>query len=382
MITTLFNGNVITETGIEYGGLVFEDGRILRVFQGDDYQPSDLSIDCGGDYISPGFVDIHVHGCMGGDMMDSTPEAIHEITGLHCKHGTTSIVPTTLSHSHESIKQALVNLAETMQLPRHGARILGAQIESNYFAPVMAGAQNPAYLYSPQDDDYMDFVRTGVVRRLAAAPELPGSLEMGRKLSRMGIQMSIAHSNGKHQDVINAIEAGYTTLTHIYNAQSSISSVLLWPDGGVCEASLLHDEILVECICDGHHLSSLLLQLIYKIKGSDGMIAITDSVYAGATEGQYLLGGVDIIVEDGICLLKDRSAFAGSLATMDLCLRTLHQTAGIPLHEAVKICSLTPARAIGEEEIGRLAPGYYADINLFDRELNLKKTFVEGKEFS
>lgn len=382
MLTILFNGKVISGDKIFHGGVVIDGSKILTVFKNDEYRHLDGElIDCGGNYISPGFIDIHVHGCYGSDVMDATPESLLSLARFHCKHGTTSLLPTTCSESHNKIKAAVENVRMVMDQPSAGARILGVHLEGNYFAPKMAGAQNPKYLYPPENDDYMDFIESGVVRRVSAAPELPGALEMGKKLSAMGIQMSIGHSNGKHDDVIRAISAGYSSLTHIFNAQSALTSVFLWPDGGVCEAALLHDELTVECICDGFHLSPLLLKLIYKIKGSDGMVGITDSGFAGAPDGKYLLGGMDVTLGNNICILSDGSAFAGSVATMDICVRTLYKAAEIPLQEAVKICSATPARLIGEQyRIGTLAPGYDADINIFDDDIRIQRTFVLGKE--
>lgn len=382
MRTTLYNGQVITPLVVRRGGLVVEDGRILRVFEGDDFERTGEQIDCRGNYISPGFVDIHTHGIFGGDTMDATPEALQKITRLHAAHGTTSLLPTTLSRGHDEILRALRNICACMQLPPEGARILGAHLEGNYFAPKMAGAQNPAYLYPPEERDYLEYAQTGCVVRVAAAPELPGALDMAKKLVPMGIQLSIGHSNGKPEDVRNAISVGYSSLTHIFNAQSALNSVFVYPEAGVCETALLYDEIRVECICDGNHLSPTLLKLIYKIKGADGMIGITDAVYAGAADGDYNMGGLDVEVKNNICILKNQSAFAGSIATMDLCVRTLHQKAGIPIQDAVSICSYTPAKVIGRQNsIGMLHPGFDADINVFDPDIRILFTMVQGKTF-
>ena len=382
MRTTLYNGQVITPLVVRRGGVVVEDGSILRVFEGDDFERTGELIDCRGHYISPGFVDIHTHGIFNGDTMDATPEALHRITRLHAQHGTTSLLPTTLSRGHDEILRALNNICVCMELPPDGARILGAHLEGNYFSPRMAGAQNPAYLYPPDEKDYMEYVETGCVVRVAAAPELPGALKMAELLVPLGIQLSIGHSNGTPQDVQNAIAVGYSSLTHIFNAQSALNSVFVYPEAGVCETALLYDEIRVECICDGNHLSPTLLKLIYKIKGADGMIGITDAVYAGAADGDYNMGGLDVEVKNNVCILKNQSAFAGSVATMDLCVRTLHLKAGIPIQDAVSICSYTPAKVIGQQNsIGMLHAGFDADINVFDSEINMLYTMVQGKTF-
>ncbi len=382
MRTTLYNGQVITPLVVRRGGVVVEDGRILRVFEDDDFERTGELIDCREQFISPGFVDIHTHGIFNGDTMDATPEALHRITRLHAQHGTTSLLPTTLSRGHDEVLRALKNICVCRELPPDGARILGAHLEGNYFSPKMAGAQNPAYLYPPVEQDYMEYVETGCVVRVAAAPELPGALKMAEQLVPLGIQLSIGHSNGTPEDVRNAIAVGYSSLTHIFNAQSALNSVFVYPEAGVCESALLHDELRVECICDGNHLSPTLLKLIYKIKGADGMIGITDAVYAGAADGDYVMGGLDVEVKNNICILKNQSAFAGSIATMDLCVRTLHVKAGIPIQDAVSICSYTPAKVIGRQNsIGMLHPGFDADINVFDSEINILYTMVQGKTF-
>lgn len=383
MRITLYNGQVITPLVVRHGGVVAEDGKIVRVFEGDDFEQTGTLVDCRGNYISPGFIDIHTHGILGGDTMDATPEALHKITRLHAQHGTTGLLPTTLSCGHDEVLNALRNVRACMQLPPDGARILGAHLEGNYFAPAMAGAQNPAFLYPPQERDYMEYVETGCVVRVAAAPELPGALDMAKKLVPMGIQVSIGHSDGTPEDVLNAIAAGYTSLTHIFNAQSALRSVFVYPEAGVCEAALLYDEVRTECICDGNHLSPTLLKLIYKVKGAGGMIGITDAVYAGAPDGDYTMAGLDVEVKNNICILKNHSAFAGSVATMDLCVRTLHHKAGIPIQDAVAICSYTPAKVIGmQDRIGMLHPGFDADINVFDRDINILYTMVQGSVFS
>jgi N-acetylglucosamine-6-phosphate deacetylase len=380
--TTLYNGQVITPLVVRRGGVVVEDGSILRVFEGDDFERTGELIDCRGHYISPGFVDIHTHGIFNGDTMDATPEALHRITRLHAQHGTTSLLPTTLSRGHDEILRALNNICVCIKLPPDGARILGAHLEGNYFSPRMAGAQNPAYLYPPDEQDYMEYVKTGCVVRVAAAPELPGALKLAEQLVPLGIQLSIGHSNGTPEDVRNAIAVGYSSLTHIFNAQSALTSVFVYPEAGVCETALLYDELRVECICDGNHLSPTLLKLIYKIKGADGMIGITDAVYAGAADGDYNMGGLEVEVKNNICILKNQSAFAGSIATMDLCVRTLHLKAGIPIQDAVSICSYTPAKVIGRQNsIGMLHTGFDADINVFDSEINILYTMVQGKTF-
>lgn len=387
MKITLYNGVVLSPLTVQKGGIVIEDGRISRIFQGEDFEKTGELIDCEGQFISPGFVDIHTHGIYGNDTMYATPEALHAITRLHAGHGTTALCATTLSGPYEEVHRALENIAQTMKLPADGAKILGAHLEGNYFNPVMAGAQNPEYLYPPQEEEYLSYVKTGCVKRIAAAPEIPGALEMARKLAPMGIQFSIGHSDGTPEDVERAVAAGYTSITHIFNAESGLRSVMWFPEFGVSEMALLRDEIRVECICDGNHLSPNILKLIYKVKGADGMIGITDSIFCGAPNGFYSIGGIEFEVTDQlgtspICVRKDHQAFGGSMATMDLCVRTLYKQVGIPIQDAVAICSLTPAKVLGmQHTLGMLAPGRQADVNVFDDDINVKMTFIDGRRW-
>ena len=227
----------------------------------------------------------------------------------------------------------------------------------------------------------MELIDTGIVLRVSASPELPGVLEMARKLSGMGILMSMAHTGANYEEVRNAIDSGFTHMTHIYNAASFLSNCYFYPQIGACEASLLHDEITIEAICDGRHVPGALLKLMYKIKGADHMHAVTDAAIAGAGAGPLTFWGMECLVEDGVCMLADRSAFAGSVTTQDRELKVLAEEADIPLTDAVKMLSLTPAKAVGLKGIGRIAEGFAADLNLLDDKLDVVETYIDGKLF-
>ena len=359
-----------------------EDGKIISIFRGNDFEDKGEPFDCGGNYISPGFVDIHVHGCYEAMFdADMNLEALDKATRYHALHGTTSILPTTASSSHENVLKTVKTIAEAKKRGNAGARVLGAHLEGNYFNPKCAGAQNPEYLFAAKPENYMPMVETGIVRRVSAAPEVEGVLEMSRRLSAQGILMSVGHSDADYDIMMAALDAGFSHVTHIYNAVSMLSNCYFYPQVGVCETALLHDEFTVEAICDGRHVPPQLLRLMCKIKGPEHFHAVTDAVFSGAPDGPCNEYGMNCIVEDDVCMLADRSAFAGSVATTDRLLRTLVLDAQIPLCDAVKMVSLTPARQIGEGDIGRLAPGMRADINMFDDKLQILKTWIGGKEY-
>ena len=379
MKTTLYNARLITPEQIHIGGLTMEDGKIARVFRGDDFEPTGECMDCGGDYLSPGFVDIHVHGSYGASFFDPTPEALNRATRYHALHGTTSILPTTASAAPGAILAAVQNIARAMREGNDGARVLGANLEGCYFNPKCAGAQNPEYLYPARPEEYMPIVETGVVRRISASPEIDGVLDMARRLAPQGVLFSVGHSDADYETMMRALEAGFTHVTHIYNAISMLSNCYYYPQVGACETALLHEEFTVEAICDGRHVPPQLLRLMYKIKGAERFHAVTDSVFAGAPDGPCDEYGMACLVEDEVCMLADRSAFAGSVATTDRLLRTLVFDAQLPLCDAVKMLTLTPARQVGATEIGRIAPGMRADLNRFGDDLKINATWIGGR---
>ena len=380
MRTTFFNARVITPETIISGGVVIEDDRIVNVFRGDGYEKEGTLKDCGGKYIAPGFVDIHNHGTADGLFFTSDPDEMERAAMLMARHGTTSVVPTSCSAAHDDVLSFLKTVKSVMGKNR-GSKLPGAHLEGNYFNPEFAGAQNPEFLYSPREEEYMELIDTGIVLRVSASPELPGACEMARKLSSMGILISMAHTGANYEEVRAAIDSGFTHMTHIYNAASFLSNCYFYPQIGACEASLLHDEITIEAICDGRHVPASLLKLMYKIKGADHMHAVTDAAIAGAGPGPLTFWGMDCLVEDDVCMLADRSAFAGSVTTQDKELKVLVQDADIPLTDAVKMLSLTPAKVIGLTGIGRIAPGYAADLNVLDEKLDVIETYIDGKLF-
>ena len=383
MKTVFANGSVITLTRIlPRANLVVEGGKILGVSQGE--APADAEIiDCAGQYVSPGFVDIHLHGGGGADVCDATPDAVRTVAATHARYGTTAMLPATESVARDTLLAACdaVNAARANS---GGAEILGIHLEGNYFSQKQRGAQNPAYIYPPVKAEYEEILeRAGCVRMVSAAPEIENALDFGRDLTARGIVMSIGHSDATYPDVLRAIDAGYSHVTHIYNGNSWLNSPYYYCQIGVCEAGLLHDELTVEAIADGRHLPPQLLQLIYKIKGPDKMHLCTDACCAAdMPEGNYSLGGLPCMVEDSVAMLTDRSSFAGSVATANRLVRTVYREANVPLVDAVRMISATPAKVIGEgHRKGRLAPGYDADVVVFDENIDVHYVMIAGSEY-
>ena len=418
------NARIITETGIIRGSAVVKGTRIARVMREEAQEREDrekdgadisvcracaergipireiwrnpgdmheagqkkLIIDAGGLYLSPGFIDIHTHGGGGCDFMDGTETAVETACRMHLRHGTTSIVPTTLAGSQEGLLSFLA-LFEGMEQKKQGwPEILGLHLEGPYFAPGQKGAQNPAWLRNPDPKEYNAVLSaTDRICRWSFAPELPGGDAFLQELRRRGIVSSLAHSDADCRQVFRACENGLAALTHFYSCMTGVTRKQGFRAAGAIEAGYLLDSLYVEVIADGCHLPEELLSLIYKIKGAERICLVTDSMRAaGMPDGEYLLGSMQegrrCIKEDGVAKLPDRSAFAGSVATADRLVRTFRRLTGAPLYQAVKMMSLTPARLMGvEKQKGSIAEGKDADLLLFDEEIGIRGVMVRGE---
>lgn len=398
-ITVLKNARLITPVRIiKNGVLVIKDGKIADVgAQGEIVFPRNARvIDVEGRYVSPGFIDIHLHGGGGADTMDATEEAIEKISVAHAKGGSTSIVPTTITAPIEDIIRAIENIEIVRKKNLPGANVLGVHVEGPYFSPEQRGAQNPKFLKEPEPEEYLGLLdRYDCIIRVSAAPEIRGGLELGQELRKRGILASIAHTNATYQDILRAIEAGYTHVTHMYSGMSGMKRINAYRVSGVIESTLLLDELTTEIIADGHHLPPSLIKLILKAKGLDKVSIITDAMSAaGLGPGKYFLGGLDVVVEDDVAgefevpeeegnyvaKLLTRDAFAGSVATMDKCVKNMVKLVGLSIQDAVKMATINPAKLIGvEDKKGSLVKGKDADIVIFDENINIIMTIVGGK---
>jgi N-acetylglucosamine-6-phosphate deacetylase len=371
---------------VEKGTVICSGEKIVDVSKGNVEVPGAAEIDAKGNYVSPGFIDIHVHGGGGYDFMDGSVAAFLNIARAHARHGTTSMVPTSLSSSKEGILQMLSLYSKAQGKNAEGAQFLGVHLEGPYFAMNQRGAQDPRHIRNPQPREYKEILsKTNTIKRWSAAPELPGAGQFGKYLKSKGVIAAIAHSDAIYEEVIQAIENGYSLITHLYSGMSGVTRRKGFRYAGVIESALLIDELDVEVIADGVHLPPPLLKLVYKIKGSERISLITDSMRAaGTTKRESILGsrknGLKVIVEDGVAKLPDRSAFAGSVATSNQLVRNMVQLADVPLQEAVKMITSTPARIMQVSQFkGVLKKGFDADIVVFDKNINIQATIVGGK---
>jgi N-acetylglucosamine-6-phosphate deacetylase len=383
----IYNGRIITPSGIlKHGNLLMDGNKILEVSEKNIHVDNAQEIDARGNFISPGFIDLHVHGGGGHDFMDNTVEAFLGVAKTHAKYGTTALMPTTLSCEHSDLMETLAVYEQAAPVNIAGAQFIGLHIEGPYFSMEQKGAQDPRYICHPDRAEYEEILSASKhIKRWSAAPELPGALEFGKYMVEHGVLPAIAHTSALYEDVIRALESGYTHVTHFYSCMSGVVRNKGYRSGGLIEAAYLLDALTVEIIADGKHLPSELLKLVYKIKGVENTALITDAMRgAGMPEGPSVLGGLkngmDVIIEDHVAKLPDRSAFAGSVATADALVRNMITLAEVPLVDSVRMMSEVPARILHiSDQKGSIERGKDADIILFDEHINVGMTIVNGR---
>ena len=391
----IINGRIITPYRVLHGATLLITGdKITALGEGDIDAPEAQIIDAGGCYVAPGFIDIHVHGGGGHDFMDGTIEAFLGIAQLHARYGTTSMTPTTLSSEKEELHQILQIYEQVCggsagadgSGGSGGAAFIGMHLEGPYFSMNQRGAQDPRYIRDPDPLEYRPLLaQYPSIKRWSAAPELNGALAFAEFVRSKGVLVALAHTDAIYEEVLQGFEKGFTHATHLYSAMSGVTRRGTARYAGAIESAFLIDEMTVEIIADGVHLPPPLLKLVYKIKGADRIALITDAMRgAGMPPGKSILGslhdGLPVIIEDGVAKLPDRSAFAGSVATADRLVRNMIQLADVPLCDAVRMMTSTPAAIMGvANRKGVLTPGKDADIVLFDEQINIQLTMVGGK---
>ncbi|MBQ3004882.1 MAG: N-acetylglucosamine-6-phosphate deacetylase [Clostridia bacterium] len=376
------NGKLLTPEGISEKNLYIENGKIVEISDCD--KPCDVKINAEGNYVSPGFIDMHCHGGAGHDFMDGTKEDILEAAHAHLKHGTTTIYPTSLACDIDVLKNALNMIREAQKECK--SNIPGVHLEGPYFSKDQCGAQNLEYITPPDEAEYKELVSLygDLIKKWSFAPELEGSEKFCEFLIENGIVPSIAHSNAKYEDVKAVYDKGLRSMTHFYSCMSTITREKGFRKLGIIESAYLLDDINIEIIADGCHLPPELLKLICKSFKVENIALVTDAM-RGATQpdGPSVLGrlddGLDCVVEDGVAKLLDRSAFAGSVATADRLVRTMYKLAGVSICDAVKMMTSSPAKMMGLKTKGRLEKGMDADIVIFDDNINIKEVIVNGE---
>jgi N-acetylglucosamine-6-phosphate deacetylase len=296
------------------------------------------------------------------------------------------MLPTALTSEVGELYDAMEAYTQAKKKNKKGSQFLGIHIEGPYLSMEQRGAQDPRYIRDPNPDEYKEVLsKSSDVVRWSAAPELDGAIDFAHYLTSKGILVALAHTDASYEEALVGFENGFTLATHFYSCMSGVFRKGAMRYAGVVETAYLIDEMDVEVIADGIHCPPPLLKLIYKIKGTDRMALITDSMRAaGQPEGEKsILGslndGTEVLIEDGVAKMPDRTSFAGSIATTDRLVRTVVNEADVPLVDAVRMATKTPASIIGvADQKGALLPGKDADIVIFDDDIQIQKTIIEG----
>lgn len=347
---------------------------------------ADRQIDAAGLFLAPGFIDLHLHGGGGHDFMDGTVDAFLGAARIHACHGTTTLLPTTLACTDEELENMFETYQAAVPLNQDGAAMPGLHLEGPYFSMEQRGAQDPRFIRNPDPDHYGPILsRWGhLIRRWSAAPELPGTAAFAAALQKRGILPSVAHSDAFYEEIMAACAIGFTHLTHFYSGMSGLRRIRGIRRPGVIESGYISDDLTVEVIADGMHVPPPLLKQVYKCIGPARTALVTDAMRAAGTAASTSLigslkNGQKAIVDEGVAWMPDRTAFAGSIATMDRTVRTMVQLVGVPLPEAVRMATATPAAIGGFSEKGTVAVGYDADLVLFDEQIKIQLTMAGGK---
>lgn len=387
MKTIIKSSAIISPQGLTSGYIVMQGGKISGIVTGTcPKEPGDTFIDVGTLYVSPGFIDIHTHGAGGYDFMDGTVEAIVGAANAHMQHGTTALVPTALTCSDEELFRLYDCYSQAKALAC-GPELLGLHLEGPYFAASQRGAQDPTFLKIPTPE-HVDYILNGCadIVRVSAAPELPFGMELGENLRKRNILASIGHSDANYSQVKEAVLHGYAHVTHLYSGMSTLHREGPYRKLGVVESAYLEDALSVEIIADGIHLPPELLRLILRCKSHEKICLITDSMRgAGMQEGIWVkLGskenGQEVLLKDGVAMLADLKAFAGSTCTADRCIRTIYNLGELDICDTVKLMTYNPARILGiSHKKGSLQAGMDADLCIFDDSIKVMMVLIGGK---
>ena len=379
--TIISNGTIITPFQLlEDKVISIEKGKIIAIEDKKNiFEPAETEvIDAGEGFIVPGFIDMHVHGGGGFDIMDGKYEAVKQVAAAHSRFGTTAFLPTTMTMSKDKIIESLKSVKEAIVKGTGAAEILGVHLEGPYINSERKGAQKKEDIKNPSIEEFLEFnLASGdLIRLLTIAPEIPGAIELIHWLSEHKIIASVGHSNATYEQVQESIRAGLNHVTHTFNAMSGLNH----HEPGVAGAALSSPELTVEMIADGVHLHPAVMKILTRVKGAEKIVLITDAIRATSMpEGTYDLGGQDVIVSNGQARLKD-GTLAGSILTMDKAVRNMISMVGVSFEEAIQMATINPAKCLGVQgRKGSLAAGKDADIVILDKKLKVRLTMVKGK---
>ena len=345
-------------------------------------------VDLSGNYLAPGFIDLHVHGALGRDTMEASAEAFKAICDYHASGGTTSLLLTTATAPMDKLIDVLNTVRDCVARRARRWRptikqIAGVHVEGPFISKAKCGAQRAEFIQSPSRTSVQQLLEhTDVIKRITIAPELQGALDTIENFHTRGISVSGGHSDAWDEEAREGFARGMRSVTHTFNCMSSARRRGIYRVGGLLEFALSEPQISCELIGDGHHVSETLMKMLYRAKGPGGICLVTDATAgAGSPDGsRFSLFGRDCRVEGGVCLLADRSALAGSVSRMIDLVRTMVMKVNVSLHEAVMMATLNPALAVGLQTKGRLEVGADADLAVLSPGLDALRTFSSGEE--
>lgn len=375
----LKNANIVFKNEIKKANCQIVGGRIAKITQS-DISDSEI-IDCEHLYLAPGFIDLHVHGGGGYSFMDKDSENIKKAAFAHVLHGTTGILPTMLSSPEETLISCADRIAELSKDSE--SSILGVHFEGPYLSPAMSGAQSDDSIFPVNVNSPLLSVQN--LKIITMAPELSNAHTLAKQFAENGVVVAAGHTNATFDETETAFDNGFCDFTHIYNASTSTHKEGAFRVAGAVESALTNDKCTVQVIGDLRHLPSGLVRLIYKCKGADKAYFITDGLEFSAadlTDGETVVqaNGVPAVFKNGVMMTGDCSRLAGSASSMDTIFRNAVKQVGIPLTDAVKMTSSTPAKVIGiDGKKGYIRENYDADLILFDEDINIKKVMINGK---
>ena len=378
MLKQIVNGHILTPKGwLEGGSVIIEDNKIKAVSNIDLHIVDAEIIDAKGCYVVPGGIDLHTHGGGGRDFIEGSEDAFRAAVNAHMKHGTTTIYPTLSSSTIPSIEAACQVCQKLMA--EENSPVLGLHIEGSYINPKQAGAQNPVLIKAPLPDEYETLLnKYSCIKRWDVAPELQGSVEFITECGKHGVLTALTCTRATYEDVVAAHDAGLSHAAHFYNAMPVVYKEHEFKVPGTVESVYALQDMTVEVIADGIHVPPVMLNVVYQIKGVEKTALITDSLAYAASEGN-VSSEPSVILEDGVCKLADHSALAGSIATMDVLIRTCIHRAEIPMIDVFRMVSETPAKIMGIfDRKGSIEEGKDADIMMFDDDIDLTYVMQMG----
>ena len=375
MYTLIKNAHIVSpDLEISCGSILVKDNLICAVSAGDIAAPAGAEIiDAQNKMVVPGFIDLHCHGRNNFDFCDGDAAGTALIAESKLAEGVTTLLPTTLTVSHEQLIASLDAVARYDQ--SKGCRIPGVHLEGPFINPKAAGAQNPAFVRLPDAVEVDKLNAVFPVKKITYAVEVDGGVEFTSQMLSRGITPSCTHSGAKYADFSAAHQAGLRNLSHFCNQMTPLHH----RDIGLVGAGLLHQDVFVELICDKLHIDPAMIKLVFQVKGADKVILITDAMRAaGMPDGEYDLGGLPVLVSGGAARLKEGGALAGSTLQLATAFKNVVEVTGLPLSQAVKATSLSAAMSLKLFDRGRLEPGFLADIVLLDNDFNVDTTIVDG----